>query len=225
VLPSWEAALPPYGLVVTGLPPGRSTAPLIHDSGGGSYLETAATVTTFLLAPRVYEAHRRITSQAMRDLAAAAAREVCLLGPDGTERPVPASQLRSGDRFVVRPGETIAGDGEVEFGQDRHRPLHDDTGESAPGEADEGDTVIGGTIMLTGRPVVRAVSVDPDTQLSRLIRLVEDAQAEKAAIQRLADRISGAFVPAILACAAATLAGWLLAGSPASTAFSAGSPC
>ncbi|HEY2267198.1 MAG TPA: HAD-IC family P-type ATPase, partial [Streptosporangiaceae bacterium] len=74
----------------------------------------------------------------------------------------------------------------------------------------------------TGRLVVRAVSVGPDTQLSRLIRLVEDAQAEKAAIQRLADRISGVFVPAVLACAAATLAGWLLAGSPASPAFSAG---
>jgi heavy metal translocating P-type ATPase len=124
-------------------------------------------------------------------------------------------------RFVVRPGEIIAADGEVEFGQtaiDRSMM----TGESVPGEAGEGDGVIGGTIVLTGRLVVRAVSVGPDTQLSRLIRLVEDAQAEKAAIQRLADRVSGAFVPAVLACAAATLAGWLLAGSPASTAFSAG---
>ena len=195
---------------------------LIHDSGGGIYLETAATVTTFLLAGRVYEARaRRITSQAMRDLAAAAAREVCLLEPDGSERLVPASLLRPGDRFIVRPGETIAADGEVEFGQtavDRSAM----TGESVPGEAAEGDTVIGGTIVLTGRLVVRAVSVGPDTQLSRLIRLVEDAQAEKAAIQRLADRISGVFVPAVLACAAATLAGWLLAGSPASVAFSAG---
>jgi cation-transporting P-type ATPase A/B/Cu+-exporting ATPase len=195
---------------------------LIHDSGGGIYLETAATVTTFLLAGRLYEARaRRITSQAMRDLAAAAAREVCLLRPDGTEHLVPASQLRPGMRFVVRPGEIIAADGEVEFGQtaiDRSTM----TGESVPGEAGEGDTVIGGTIVLTGRLVVRAVSVGPDTQLSRLIRLVEDAQAEKAAIQRLADRISGVFVPAVLACAAATLAGWLLAGSPASTAFSAG---
>jgi P-type Cu+ transporter len=195
---------------------------LIHDSGGGIYLETAATVTTFLLAGRLYEARaRRITSQAMRDLAAAAAREVCVLRPDGTERLVPASQLRPGMRFVVRPGEIIAADGEVEFGQtaiDRSTM----TGESVPGEAGEGDTVIGGTIVLTGRLVVRAVSVGPDTQLSRLIRLVEDAQAEKAAIQRLADRISGVFVPAVLACAAATLAGWLLAGSPASTAFSAG---
>jgi P-type Cu+ transporter len=195
---------------------------LVHDSGGGIYLETAATVTTFLLAGRVYEARaRRIAGQAMRDLAAAAAREVCLLDPDGTERPVPAGQLRPGMRFVVRPGETIAADGEVEFGEtaiDRSAM----TGESVPGEAGAGDTVIGGTIVLTGRLVVRAVSVGPDTQLSRLIRLVEDAQAEKAEIQRLADRISGVFVPAILLCAAATLAGWLLAGSPVSPAFSAG---
>jgi P-type Cu+ transporter len=205
-----------------GSPGGSLWERLIHDSGGGIYLETAATVTTFLLAGRVYEARaRRITSQAMRDLAAAAAREVCLLGPDGAERLVPASQLRPGDRFVVRPGETIAADGEVEFGQtaiDRSTM----TGESVPGEAGEGDTVIGGTIVLTGRLVVRAVSVGPDTQLSRLIRLVEDAQAEKAAVQRVADRISGVFVPTVLACAAVTLAGWLLAGSPASAAFSAG---
>ena len=195
---------------------------LIHNSGGGIYLETTATVTTFLLAGRVYEARaRRITSQAMRDLAAAGAREVCLLEPDGTERLVPAGLLRPGMRFVVRPGETIAADGEVEFGQtaiDRSTM----TGESVPGEAGAGDTVVGGTIVLTGRLVVRAERTGADTQLSRLIRLVEDAQAEKAAIQRVADRISGVFVPAVLACAAATLAGWLLAGTPASTAFSAG---
>ena len=195
---------------------------LIHDSGGGIYLETAATVTTFLLAGRVYEARaRRIAGQAMRDLAAAAAREVCLLDPDGTERLVPAGLLRPGMRFVARPGETIAADGEVEFGEtaiDRSAM----TGEPVPGEAGEGNTVIGGTIVLTGRIVVRAEKTGADTQLARLIRLVEDAQAEKAAIQRVADRISGVFVPAVLACAAATLAGWLLAGSPASPAFSAG---
>jgi P-type Cu+ transporter len=195
---------------------------LIHDSGGGIYLETAATVTTFLLAGRVYEARaRRIASQAMRDLAAAAAKEVCLLEANGTERLVPASALRPGMRFVVRPGETIAADGEVEFGQtavDRSAM----TGESVPGEAGEGDPVVGGTIVLTGRIVVRAEKTGADTQLARLIRLVEDAQAEKAAIQRMADRISGVFVPAVLGCAAVTLAGWLLAGSPASPAFSAG---
>ncbi len=195
---------------------------LIHNSGGGIYLETAATVTTFLLAGRVYEARaRRITSQAMRDLAAAAAKEVCLLEPDGTERLVPAGALRPGMRFVVRPGETIAADGEVEFGQtaiDRSAM----TGESVPGEAGEGDTVTGGTIVLTGRIVVRAEKTGADTQLARLIRLVEDAQAEKAAIQRIADRVSGVFVPVVLACAVVTLAGWLLAGAAASPAFSAG---
>jgi Cu+-exporting ATPase len=195
---------------------------LAHDSGGGIYLETAATVTTFMLAGRVYEARaRRIAGQAMRDLAAAAARKVCLLGADGSERLIPAGRLRPGDRFIVRPGETIASDGEVEFGSSAvDRSMM--TGESVPGEAGEGDMVIGGTIALTGRLVVRAVSVGPDTRLSRLIRLMEDAQAEKAAIARIADSISGVFVPAVLACAAATLAGWLLAGAPAATAFSAG---
>jgi len=194
---------------------------LIHNSGGGIYLETAATVTTFLLAGRLYEARaRRIAGQAMRDLAAAAARDVCLLEPDGTERQVPATRLRRGDRFVVRPGETIAADGAVEFGQtavDRSMM----TGESVPGEAAAGDSVTGGTVVLTGRLVVRAVNVGRDTQLARLITLVEQAQVQKAAIQRVADRICGVFVPAVMAGAAATLAGWLLAGSPAEHAFSA----
>jgi len=195
---------------------------LIHNSGGGIYLETAATVTTFLLAGRLYEARaRRIAGQAMRDLAAAAARDVCLLEPDGTERQVPATRLRPGDRFVVRPGETIAADGEVEFGQtavDRSMM----TGESVPGEALEGDSVTGGTVVLTGRVVVRAVNVGRDTQLAQLIDLVEQAQGQKAAIQRVADRICGVFVPAVLVCAVASLAGWLLAGSAAEHAFSAG---
>ena len=95
------------------------------------------------------------------------------------------------------------------------------TGESVPAEAAEGDSVVGGTIALTGRLVVRAVKVGRDTQLAHLIRLVEQAQAEKAAIQRLADRICGVFVPLVLTCAVLTLAGWLLAGSPAGHAFSA----
>jgi len=195
---------------------------LAHNSGGGIYLETAATVTTFLLAGRLYEARaRRIAARAMRDLAAAAARDVCLLEPDGTERRVPATRLRRGDRFVVRPGETIAADGEVEFGQtavDRSMM----TGESVPGEAVAGDSVTGGTVVLTGRLVVRAVNVGRDTQLAQLVTLVEQAQAQKAAIQRVADRICGVFVPAVLACAVATLTGWLLAWSPAEHAFSAG---
>ncbi len=195
---------------------------LVHASGGGIYLETAATVTTFLLAGRLYEARaRRLAGEAMRDLAAAAPREACLLGPSGTERRVPVGELRPGDLFVVRPGEIIAADGEVRFGQtaiDRSMM----TGESVPAEAAEGDTVTGGTVVLTGRLVVRADRVGADTQLSHLIRLVEQAQAQKAAIQRVADRICGYFVPVVLCCAVLTLAGWLLAGDPAAHAFSAG---
>ena len=195
---------------------------LIHASGGGIYLETAATVTTFLLAGRLYEARaRRVAGQAMRELAAAGASDAGLLGPDGTERRVPAGSLRPGDRFVVRPGEAIAADGEVVFGQSAiDRSMM--TGESAPGEAAEGDSVIGGTVALTGRLVVRAVRTGEDTQLSQLIRLVENAQAQKAAIQRIADRICAVFVPAVLGCAVLTLAGWLLAGAPAGHAVSAG---
>jgi P-type Cu+ transporter len=195
---------------------------LIHASGGGIYLETAATVTTFLLAGRLYEARaRRIAGEAMRSLAATAARDVCVLGPDGSERRMPAGRLRPGEMFVVRPGETIAADGEVLFGQSAvDRSMM--TGESVPADAAEGDAVTGGTVALTGRLVVRADKTGKDTQLAQLIRLVERAQAQKAGIQRAADRVCGVFVPAVLACAALTLAGWLLAGAPAGRAVSAG---
>jgi cation-transporting P-type ATPase A/B/Cu+-exporting ATPase len=194
---------------------------LTRGSGGGIYLEVAATVTTFLLAGRLYEARaRRSAGAAMRELATSGAKDVCLLDVDGTERYVPVAQLQPGNMFVVRPGETIAADGEVLFGQtavDRSTM----TGESVPAETAEGDTVIGGTVVLTGRLVVRASRVGAGTQLAQLVRLVEQAQAQKAAIQRLADRISGVFVPAVLACSALTLSGWLLAGAAAGPAVSA----
>jgi P-type Cu+ transporter len=194
---------------------------ILHASGGGIYLEVAASVTTFLLAGRLYEARaRRSAGEAMRDLAAAGAKDVAVLADDGTEQQIPAGRLRAGQRFVVRPGERIAADGEVLSGQsavDRSTM----TGESVPVDAAAGDTVTGGTIALTGRLVVRAVKVGQDTQLAHLIRMVEQAQAGKANIQRLADRICAVFVPCVLACAALTLAGWLLAGSPAGHAFSA----
>ena len=194
---------------------------LLHGSGGGIYLEVAASVTTFLLAGRLYEARaRRTAGQAMRELAAAGARDVCVLDDDGTERSVPAALLRAGQRFVVRPGERIAADGEVLSGQsavDRSTM----TGESVPVDAAPGDTVTGGTIVLTGRLVVRADKVGADTQLAHMITMVEQAQAGKAGIQRLANRVCAVFVPSVLACSALTLAGWLLAGSPAGHAVSA----
>ncbi len=194
---------------------------LLHASGGGIYLEVAASVTTFLLAGRLYEAKaRRDAGNAMRELAAAGARDACILDADGSERRVPVSQLRAGQRFVVRPGERIAADGEVEFGQSAvDRSMM--TGESVPADAAEGDLVSAGTVVMTGRLVVRADKVGRDTQLAHLVTLVEQAQSQKAAIQRLADRICGIFVPAVLLASALTLAGWLLAGSPAERAFSA----
>lgn len=194
---------------------------LIHASGGGIYLEVAAAVTTFLLAGRFFEARaRRSAGDAMRELAATGAKDVCVLAADGSEHRVPVAELRAGDTFIVRPGEKIAADGQVLFGESAvDRSMM--TGESVPAEAGEGDSVVGGTVALDGRLIVRAVKVGADTQLAQLIRLVEQAQAQKAAIQRLADKISGVFVPAVLAMAALTLAGWLAAGSPAGHAFSA----
>ena len=202
---------------------GASALPgLTHPAGGGIYLEVAAAVTTFLLAGRYYEARARGSAAgAMRKLAAAAARDVCVLGADGQERRVPAAQLRRGDTFVVRPGEKIAADGEVLSGESAvDRSMM--TGEPVPVETAAGDTVTGGTIALSGRLFVRAVQVGEHTQLAQLIALVGRAQADKAAIQRLADRICGVFVPVVLAAAALTLAGWLAAGAAAGQAFSAG---
>jgi len=195
---------------------------LLHGgSGGGIYLEVAASVTTFLLAGRLYEARaRRTAGRAMRELAAAGARDVCVLNDDDTELRIPATLLKAGQRFVVRPGERIAADGEVLAGQSAiDRSMM--TGESVPVDAAPGDAVTGGTIVLTGRLVVRAERVGADTQLAHMLKLVEQAQAGKAGIQRLADRICAVFVPAVLACSALTLIGWLAAGSAVGHAVSA----
>jgi heavy metal translocating P-type ATPase len=194
---------------------------LLHASGGGIYLEVAASVTTFLLAGRWYEARaRRDAGDAMRELAGAGAKVACLLAADGTEHHIPAAELRLDDRFVVRPGEAIAADGVVEFGESAVDTSMM-TGESVPADITAGSTVSAGTMVVAGRLVVRATRTGEDTQLARLIRLVEHAQADKSAVQRLADRICGVFVPAVLAAAALTLAGWMLAGASPEHAISA----
>jgi Cu+-exporting ATPase len=194
---------------------------LMHASGGGIYLEVAASVTTFLLAGRFYEARaRRTAGEAMRELAAAGASDVCVLAGDGQEERVPVSRLRAGAVFVVRPGERIAADGTVLSGQSAvDRSMM--TGEPVPFDAGPGDAVTAGTVAVAGRLIVRADRVGDDTQLARLIALVDRVQSEKAAAQRVADRISGVFVPSVLVLSAVTLAGWLLAGSPVERAFSA----
>jgi P-type Cu+ transporter len=193
----------------------------LHLPGGATYLDVAAGVTTFLLAGRWFEAlSRRRSSGALRSLAAVGASDVAVVGPDGCEVRVPVEQLEVGDRFVVRPGETIATDGIVVSGRaavDRSTM----TGESLPAESTVGDSVIGGTVSLDGRLEVGAARVGRETQLAQMLRLVEDAQNQKAGVQRLADRVSGVFVPAVLLLAVLTLVGWVIAGAPTERAFAA----
>jgi P-type Cu+ transporter len=194
---------------------------LAHQSSGAIYLDVAAGVTTFLLAGRYFEAlSKRRSGNALRALSAVAAKDVGVLDAVGTEQRRPVTALREGDRFVVRPGETVATDGEVVFGQsaiDRSAL----TGESMPVDVTVGDTVLGGTVCVGGRLVVRATKLGADTHLAQMLRLVEDAQNQKANVQRLADRIAGVFVPAVIVIALITLAGWLLVGGTSEEAFSA----
>ena len=194
---------------------------LEHQSSGAIYLDVAAGVTTFLLAGRYFEARcLRRSGDALRSLAAVGAKDVAALDADGGEHRVPVTDLLVGDRFVVRPGETVATDGLVELGHssiDRSAM----TGESLPVDVTPGDRVVGGTVSVGGRLVVSATRVGRDTQLAQMLRLVENAQNQKAAVQRLADRISRIFVPAVLLIALATFVTWLACGGSADQAFSA----
>jgi P-type Cu+ transporter len=188
--------------------------------GGHVYLEVAATVTTFLLAGRVLE-HRakRRAGEALRALLTLGAKQVSVLR-DGAEVLVPVEALRVGDLFVVRPGERIATDGVVEQGSSAVDASLV-TGEPVPVEVGPGSAVTGATLNAGGRLVVRATRVGADTQLARIARLVEEAQNGKAAAQRLADRVSSWFVPAVIVTAVLTLAVWLLIGQDLHDALTA----
>ncbi|HWH33213.1 MAG TPA: heavy metal translocating P-type ATPase, partial [Egibacteraceae bacterium] len=188
------------------------------------YLEVAAAVTTFILAGRYYEAKaKRRSGAALKALLGLGAKDVAVLrdGPGGPEEVrIPVDQLRVGMRFVVRPGEKVATDGVVEDGTSAiDASLL--TGESVPVEVGPGDAVTGATVNAGGRLVVRATRVGADTQLAQIARLVTQAQSGKAEVQRLADRVSGVFVPIVIVLALATLVFWLLAGEGAAMAFSA----
>src|SRR6185437_12012014 len=188
--------------------------------GREMYLETAAAVTTFILLGRYLEARaRRRAGSAMRALLELGAKDVTVLR-DGGERLIPVDQLAVGDRFVVRPGEKIATDGTVLEGSSAVDAAML-TGESVPVEVGPGDAVTGATVNAGGRLVVEATSVGADTQLARMARLVEQAQHGKAAAQRLADRISAVFVPAVIGLAVLTLGGWLALGGSPAAAFTA----
>ena len=190
-------------------------------SSDAIYLEVAAGVTVFVLAGRYFEARAKSKAgSALRALAALSAKSVAVLLADGTEMVLPAEELKEQQRFVVRPGETIAADGLVVEGS-AAVDMSAMTGESKPVRVSAGGSVIGGTVVLDGRLVVEAAAVGADTHFAGMVRLVEQAQAQKAGAQRLADRIAGVFVPAVFVIAALTAAGWLFAGAGADKAFSA----
>ncbi len=190
------------------------------DGSGNIYLEAAAGVTTFLLAGRYLEKRsKRQAGAALKALLELGAKDVAVLR-DGAEVRIPVEDLEVGARFVVRPGETVATDGVVEEGTSAVDASML-TGESVPVEVGPGDAVVGATVNAGGRLVVRATRVGGDTQLAKMARLVEDAQNGKAAVQRLADRVSGVFVPVVLLLALGTLGFWLGTGGGAGAAFTA----
>ena len=196
---------------------------LTVDRGSGAdeiYLEVAAAVTTFLLAGRYFEARaKRRSGAALKALLELGAKDVVVLR-DGREQRIAVEELVVGDRFVARPGEKIATDGVVEEGSSAiDASLL--TGESVPVEVGPGDPVTGATLNAGGRLVVRATRIGADTQLAQIGRLVVDAQNGKAAVQRLADRISAVFVPIVIALAVATLGVWIALGEGTASAFTA----
>jgi Cu+-exporting ATPase len=202
----------------------RMSFDLIPESGAGAnhiYLETAAVVTTLILAGRYFETRaKRRAGAALKALLELGAKEVAVLDADDNERRVPVEELAVGQRFVVRPGEKVATDGVVEEGTSA-LDMSMLTGEAVPVEVSPGSEVAGATVNAGGRLVVRATKVGADTALAQIARLVEDAQTGKAPVQRLADRVSGVFVPIVIGLAVATLGFWLGTGDSATFAFTA----
>ena len=190
------------------------------DGADNIYLEAAAGVTMFILAGRYLEARsKRASGAALRALLELGAKQVAVVR-GGVEVLIPTEQLVVGDEFVVRPGEKVATDGVVVDG----RSAVDAsmlTGESVPVEVTVGDPVVGATVNAGGRLLVRASRVGSDTQLAQMARLVEEAQHGKAQVQRLADRISGVFVPVVIALSVATLGFWIGTGNGLEAAFTA----
>ena len=207
------------------------TAGMDANSHGGPagdiYLEVGAGVILFVLAGRYFEKRaKHRAGSALRALTELGAQEVTVCEWDegsassaGSQRTVPINQLQVGQYFVVRPGEKIATDGVV---VDGHSAVDASllTGESVPVDVAVGDHVTGATINTSGRLVVRAQKVGADTQLAHMAKLVEDAQSGKAPVQRLADKISGVFVPIVIAVAVLVFLGWWIATGEVARAFS-----
>ncbi|MGC8464220.1 MAG: heavy metal translocating P-type ATPase [Acidimicrobiales bacterium] len=194
-----------------------STVVLFAGLSTSVYFDTAGAITALILLGRYLEARaKRRSSEAIRALLELGAKEAHVLR-DGTEVLVPADELVVGDRFVVRPGEKVATDGVVVEGASTidQSML---TGESIPVEVEPGDSVAGATVNTSGRLVLEATRVGSATALAQIARLVADAQAGKAPVQRLADRVSAVFVPIVIGISALTLLGWLVIGGVTTTA-------
>lgn len=185
------------------------------------YFESAAWIVTFLLTGRLAEARvRHRSGDSLRKLLQLGAKTAARVNADGSVTEIPIDRLQVGDRFRVRPGEKIATDGVVVEG---HSAIDASllTGESLPVDVSAGDEVTGATVNTSGTLVVRATRVGAGTTLSRIAQVVTAAQAEKAPVQRLADRVSSVFVPTVLALAALTFLGWLASGHNAQAAITA----
>ncbi len=208
------------GAGMTGMRMGFELLPSRDGGAAHIYLEAAAVVTVFILSGRYFEATaKKRSGAALRALLNLGAKDVAVLR-DGIEVRIPVEQLVVGDIFSVRPGEQVATDGIVTDGTSAVDASML-TGESVPVEVGPGDAVVGATVNAGGRLLVRATRVGADTQLAQIARLVEDAQNGKAQVQRLADRVSGIFVPVVILLALSTLAVWLLTGHSATAAFTA----
>ena len=197
-----------------------SVVALVALDDAHTYFEVGAVITTLILLGRFLEARaKRRSSAAIRALLELGAKEARVLR-EGREVVVPADELRPGDLFVVRPGEKIATDGVVEdgFSAVDQSML---TGEPVPVEVGPEVEVAGATVNTFGRLVVRATKVGAETALAQIARLVEEAQAGKAPIQRLVDRVSAVFVPIVIGLSLATLAAWLVLTGDATAAFTA----
>lgn len=185
------------------------------------YFESAAWIVTFLLTGRLAEARvRHRSGDSLRKLLQLGAKTAARVNSDGSVTEIPIDRLQVGDRFRVRPGEKIATDGLVVEG---HSAIDASllTGESLPVDVSAGDEVTGATVNTSGTLVVRATRVGAGTTLSRIAQVVTAAQAAKAPVQRLADRVSSVFVPTVLALAALTFLGWLATGHNAQAAITA----
>ncbi len=223
-LAAWGWSVVALFFLGAGEPDMRMTFQLIPEQGAGTeevYFEVAAIVTTFILAGRYFEARaKRRAGAALEALLELGAKEVSVLADDGAERLIPVDELAPGQLFVVRPGEKIATDGVVVEGSSAvDQSLL--TGESVPVEVGPGDAVTGAAVNAGGRLVVRATRVGSETALAQIGRLVTEAQTGKADVQRLADRVSGIFVPIVLGLATATLGFWLAADVSTAYAFTA----